>query len=134
VEFVASIPAQYKLRGRQLKHIQRRIAKDYLPEPLIRRGKQGFGFPLAYWFKNELRDLMAEIAVNSSLVKEGYFRSEAINSLLDEHVSGQLDHNYRLWLLLNLELWHRLFIGGWSLDELKAFLSEHIKEARSHKQ
>jgi hypothetical protein len=43
-------------------------------------------------------------------------------SLLDEHVSGQIDHNYRLWLLLNLELWQRSFIEGKSQDELKEYL------------
>jgi asparagine synthase (glutamine-hydrolysing) len=126
VEFVAKIPAELKLRGRHLKHIQRKVARDFLPEPLIQRSKQGFGFPLAYWFKNELHDLMVDISSNSHLVAEGIFRSEALAALLEEHVAGKMDHNYRLWLLLNLELWHRLFVDRWAKDELKTFLARYF--------
>jgi asparagine synthase (glutamine-hydrolysing) len=123
-EFAARLPVELKLHGRSLKYIQRRVAAEFLPEPLLRRRKQGFGFPLAYWFRNELRDLTSSILLNSSLVDEGYFQPAAIKTLLDEHVSGRMDHNYRLWLLLNLELWHRMFIGGSSLDELSALLQK----------
>jgi hypothetical protein len=42
-------------------------------------------------------------------------------------VSGRMDHNYRLWLLLNLELWHRLFVGGQTQDELRGLLEEPLK-------
>jgi asparagine synthase (glutamine-hydrolysing) len=121
-EFVAAIPAQYKLRGRTLKFIQRQVARAYLPELLVHRPKQGFSFPLAYWFRHELRKLTAEVFRSSNLVAEGFFREEAMMGLLDEHTSGRIDHNYRLWLLLNLELWHRLFIEGRSQDKLSEFL------------
>jgi asparagine synthase (glutamine-hydrolysing) len=131
VEFVATIPAELKLRRRRLKHIQREVAKEFLPEPLLNRPKQGFSFPLAYWFQNELRGLMSEIAANSDLVTQGLFRSDAISTLLDEHVSGQLDHNYRLWLILNLELWYRLFVDQCSRDDLQAFLSEYVRAGKS---
>jgi asparagine synthase (glutamine-hydrolysing) len=119
VEFVASIPAELKLRGRRLKYIQRRIARNYLPEPLLHRRKQGFGFPLAYWFRNELRRVAADMFNDSQLAEGGYFRKETLLGLLDEHASGRMDHNYRLWLLFNLELWHRQFIGGESIHEVR---------------
>jgi asparagine synthase (glutamine-hydrolysing) len=121
-EFVAAIPPRYKLNGRRLKHIQRQVARDFLPEALVNRPKQGFSFPLAYWFRHEFRGLMTNVLRNSNMVAGGYFKPEAVMSLLDEHVSGQIDHNYRLWLLLNLELWQRSFIEGKSQDELKEYL------------
>ncbi|MGA7671556.1 MAG: asparagine synthase (glutamine-hydrolyzing) [Nitrolancea sp.] len=122
VEFAAHIPADLKLHGRRLKHIQREVARDYLPERLLSRGKQGFSFPLAHWFSHELRDLTTNLLRHSNLVSEGYFRPEAVQVLLDEHISGRVDHNYRLWLLLNLELWHRMFVAGESKDELGELL------------
>lgn len=121
-EFVARIPAELKLKGRRLKHIQREVARKYLPDTLINRPKKGFGFPLAYWFKNELRELTTTMFQHSNLVAEGYFQQEAMTTLLNEHIGGQVDHNYRLWLLLNLELWHRLYIEGKSGEDLKALL------------
>jgi asparagine synthase (glutamine-hydrolysing) len=30
--------------------------------------------------------------------------------MIDQHVSGQFDHAYRLWNLICLEHWHRTFI------------------------
>jgi asparagine synthase (glutamine-hydrolysing) len=42
--------------------------------------------------------------------------------LLDEHLSGRVDHNFRLWILLNLEIWHRLCVEGQSRDELRVFI------------
>ena len=51
-------------------------------------------------------------------------------ALLDEHVSGKIDHNYRLWLLLNLELWHQLFLDGRSEEDLKDHLQKGVLAAR----
>ena len=34
------------------------------------------------------------------------------NSLWREHRSNRHDHHVRLWMLLNLELWHQLYIDG----------------------
>lgn len=131
-EFVATIPAKYKLNGRRLKHIQRELARDLLPAPLIERPKQGFSFPLAYWFRNELRPLLANTFQNSMLVEAGYFRVQAMQDLLQEHVSGKIDHNYRLWLLLNLELWYRSFIAGHSHDQLASFLAQFASLTTDH--
>ena len=117
--FVATIPASFKLHGRTLKHIQREVAREFLPDALIRRPKQGFAFPLAYWFKEQLHPLASHLFRASRLADEGYFQREAMLGLLDEHVSGQVDHNYRLWLLLTLELWYRLYMDGSSIEELK---------------
>ena len=121
-EFVALLPSRLKLNGRRLKYIQREVARDFLPETLVKRPKQGFSFPLAYWFRNELRALLSNTFRESMLVEAGYFRQEAMYSLLDEHVSGQIDHNYRLWLLLNLELWYRTFVENHSRDQVQEFL------------
>jgi hypothetical protein len=38
--------------------------------------------------------------------------------LLTEHRAGHADHNYRLWFLLNLEVWWRLYIDGSTRDAL----------------
>jgi asparagine synthase (glutamine-hydrolysing) len=126
-EFSARIPADLKLHGRRLKHIARKVGEEFLPEPLLNRGKQGFAFPLAHWFSNELRPLTTRLFDDSQLAASGYFRPAALRGLLNEHVSGRMDHNYRLWLLLNLELWHRLFVGGQTQDELRGLLEEPLK-------
>jgi len=118
-EFAASIPANLKLKRSHLKYIQRQVAKEFLPQTIIKRSKIGFGFPLAHWFKNKLYNLTLNMFNNSNLVEEGYFKKEEMNNILDEHRRGKIDHNYRIWMLLNLEIWHRMFIEGKSVDNLK---------------
>ncbi|MGH8166191.1 MAG: asparagine synthetase B family protein, partial [Woeseiaceae bacterium] len=46
VEFCARLPASYKIRGRQLRYLQRKLAARYLPAPLLRKSKQGFSSAL----------------------------------------------------------------------------------------
>jgi hypothetical protein len=60
------------------------------------------------------------------MVQAGYFRQSAMQAMLDEHAVGKTDHNYRLWLLLNMELWYRQFISGISPQDLEYYLLEKI--------
>lgn len=125
-EFVATMPPRYKLKGRHLKHALREVSRRYLPDVLVERPKRGFSFPLAYWFKGELRELTARLFHDSRLAQAGYFRADAMRAMLDEHASGAVDHNYRLWLLLNMELWYRQFVEGTPRDYLRATLTNAL--------
>ena len=63
--------------------------------------------------------LYAHYLRNSVLAEVGYFHKEAIDSIVEEHVSGKVDHGQRLWLLTNVELWYRLYLGGSTIEELE---------------
>jgi asparagine synthase (glutamine-hydrolysing) len=117
-EFVGVIPAGMKVAGRRLKHMLKRAAEDLLPAPLLARRKQGFSFPLAYWIKGPLGGLLERFLETSRLADAGYFRKPYMLELLAEHRAGHADHNYRLWFLLNLEVWWRLYIDGSTRDAL----------------
>jgi asparagine synthase (glutamine-hydrolysing) len=112
VEFVAKCPAKYKLRGRTLKYIQRRVAERYLPERIVRRPKQGFMFPIAFWMTGELAHPIDRLFGESCLVADGYLRGSALRRLVDEHRAHRVDHHVRIWLLLNLEVWYRMYVRG----------------------
>jgi asparagine synthase (glutamine-hydrolysing) len=109
IEFMAKVPWEMKLKGKTLKYLARELAKEYLPEPLLTRDKQGFGFPLPRWLRKELAPMTREFFSASRLAQEGYFRGEVMRDLLEEHISGKADHHARIWTLLNLEIWFRLF-------------------------
>jgi asparagine synthase (glutamine-hydrolysing) len=120
VEFAASLPAHMKLKGRKLKYLLRRVAKRYLPPEIVRRPKQGFGFPVGLWMQRDLKALVEERLGNSRLVAAGVFRPEPIARIMREHMEGRVDHSYRLWLLLNLEIWHEVYIEGRSVEAVTA--------------
>ncbi|HEX2228882.1 MAG TPA: asparagine synthase (glutamine-hydrolyzing) [Candidatus Binatia bacterium] len=129
VEFAAAISPGLKIRGGRLKYIFKRVAKDFLPATLLSRPKQGFSFPLAYWMRGELGGLIEGLLLGSRLAEEGYFRRDYMLELLQQHRAGLVDHNYRLWILLNLELWWRMYLDGMSVDSL-----EQLMHLRLHRQ
>jgi asparagine synthase (glutamine-hydrolysing) len=110
VEFMASFPSQIKVQNGQPKYLLRKLAMDYLPDSVVQRQKQGFMFPIANWLRTELFPFMQASLMNSHFVKEGIFRREVIQQLLQEHRSNRFDHHVRLWMLLSLEIWHQLYI------------------------
>jgi len=124
VEFLAKVPARIKVQNNQPKFLMRRLAADYLPAPILNREKQGFMLPIAYWFRTDLFPLVSQTLENSHFVKEGWFKREVIQNLLTEHRSNRHDHHVRLWLLLNLELWHQLYIEGIEQEAISERLQE----------
>jgi asparagine synthase (glutamine-hydrolysing) len=112
VEFCARIPAGYKLRGRETKYIFKQALKDILPADILSRRKQGFIPPLGGWLRRELRSLVEEsLLVEDSFVSR-LLSPAVVHRIVREHLDGQKDHQRRLYTLLNLELWERLFIRG----------------------
>jgi asparagine synthase (glutamine-hydrolysing) len=124
VEFLAKVPAKIKVQNNQPKYLMRKLAADYLPAPILQREKQGFMLPIAYWFRTDLFPLVSQTLEHSFFVKEGWFRKEHIQQLLDEHRNNRYDHHVRLWMLLNLELWHQLYIEGVGQGTLTEKLQE----------
>jgi asparagine synthase (glutamine-hydrolysing) len=110
VEFLAAFPNSLKIRGRKLKYVLRKIAREYLPEEIIRRSKQGFMFPVAFWFRDELYSFLKSFLLNSYFVKEGLFKQDTVLRLIEDHRNSRVDNHVRLWMLLNLELWYRIYI------------------------
>jgi asparagine synthase (glutamine-hydrolysing) len=118
VEFLAKVPAKIKVQNHQPKFLMRKLAANYLPAPILQREKQGFMLPIAYWFRTDLFPLVSGMLENSFFVREGWFKRESIQDLLQEHRSNRYDHHVRLWMLLNLVLWHQLYIEGVKQDSL----------------
>ena len=131
VEYAASIPANLKLRGHNLKYILKKVAGRYLPDELINRRKQGFGFPLAIWMRTDLRDFLTLLFSQSRFVEIGVFDRDYIFKILDEHLSGKVDHNFRLWILINLEFWYRIYFDGESLESLNEFTDSLMASSRA---
>ena len=106
----ATIPAGLKLRGRQGKYILKKAFEPLPPKEVLYRKKMGFGVPINRWLRSELKQAAYDILLDSRSTGRGYFKPAAVEHLLDEHVALRADHSYRLWALLWLELWHRMFV------------------------
>jgi asparagine synthase (glutamine-hydrolysing) len=107
IEFCASLPSSLKLRGRTSKWLLRSLMRDRLPSDILTRPKMGFGVPVGEWLRGELRPLMEDTLFSSRALQRGYFRPEAVRSLVDEHLTRRADRTSHIWALLMLELWQR---------------------------
>ena len=118
-EFAAHLPSTFKVRGRSLRYIQRKLAARYLPPEILSRSKQGFSSALPYILKDEYREFHARYLQDSELVRAGILARAPIQTLLQEHASGRIDHGNRLWLLINSEIWYRMMILGQSREDFR---------------
>jgi asparagine synthase (glutamine-hydrolysing) len=109
-EFAASLPPNYKLRGRKTKYILKRAIDGSLPSFVTRRGKKGFGVPVAEWLKEKLRPLARDLLSPERVRRAGVFNPEYVTKLQDEHERGVANHRKLLWTLLMFELWHESFV------------------------
>jgi len=110
MEFVAGIPSHFKLKGSISKFILKKTFSDFLPEAVLKRKKMGFGVPISRWIKNELRDYVYEVLLDRKTLNRGYFKKEGIERLLEEHIASRYDHSAKIWALLFLEIWFRIFM------------------------
>jgi len=67
----------------------------------------GFGVPLDYWFRNELKPLTHDLLLSADTKSRRFFREDAVKSLVEQHEKKQFDHSARLWALVMLEMWLR---------------------------
>ena len=127
-EFAMRIPAGLKLRKGRIKYVTRQLAARYLPDSIVNRPKKGFGFPLALWLRGPLRGLMQRVIRESRFVQAGLFRADALQRMHDEHTAGRVDHNYRLWMIFNLEIFWRHYLGGESVHDLEQWVGDARRE------
>jgi asparagine synthase (glutamine-hydrolysing) len=110
MEWAMSIPDTIKMAGGVTKALFKKAMEPYLPHELLYRPKMGFGCPVDHWFRAELKDMAYDVLLSSSAGTRNIFRRDYVEKLLTEHVSGQHNHQARLWALLMLELWFRMWI------------------------
>jgi asparagine synthase (glutamine-hydrolysing) len=107
MEFAAKLPAPLKLARGRGKVLLVSALRGLLPDSVLHRNKMGFGVPLARWFREELRDLPRDLLLDHSSRVTDYVSPSAIEQMIREHTTGDADHSLRLWVLLQLEHWHR---------------------------
>ncbi len=110
VELAASIPGNEKLQGKNSKVILKEAMKEYLPEEILYRGKEGFSIPIKNWIKEELKPMMLELLNTERIKAEGFFDHNFVERLISEHLSGKENHSHRLWALMMFEKWYDLYM------------------------
>jgi asparagine synthase (glutamine-hydrolysing) len=112
VEHIVRLPSRFKLRGLTTKAVLREAVKDIVPKEILTRGKMGFPVPMGKWLRGPFWPVVEEFVLGTRSLGRGLFDRDAVERLAAEHRSGAREHGDRLWLLVNLELWQRIFVDG----------------------
>ncbi len=105
-EFAWSLPLEFKRNAQGNKHLLKRVLRRYLPDPMVDRGKRGFGAPVSAWLKGYLRDWAAELLDPARLREEGHFDADAVGALWQQFLDGERKWHTHLWNVLMFQAWH----------------------------
>jgi asparagine synthase (glutamine-hydrolysing) len=124
VETAATIPAAFKQPNGQLKGVLKSALRGVLPDAVIDRRKRGFGAPVGAWFKRELAPLRSTLLSREALANRGLLDPAAVEALCADHDANREDYTDLILVLMNLEIWSRLFLDGRSHEDVAAELAE----------
>jgi asparagine synthase (glutamine-hydrolysing) len=108
-EYVSALPDALRVRGFSTKWILRQAGRQLIPKSIRKRPKVGFRVPVNEWFRGDMREFLLEHLATSSSLTRGYYNAAELDRILDEHLQGRQNHEKLLWMLLNLEIWHRTY-------------------------
>ena len=110
MEAAEALPARFRIRGFTRKYIHKKVVKKWLPEEVIQRKKKGFETPMNGWLRSELSGYVRETLLSPSSGCLAFFRKEAIDRMVTDHMRGRFDYQRQLYALLVFEIWHEQFI------------------------
>ncbi|HYP67138.1 MAG TPA: asparagine synthase (glutamine-hydrolyzing) [Thiobacillaceae bacterium] len=110
IEFGLALPAEWKIHRRTGKVFLRSWAERRLPKEHLWSRKKGFTVPVRDWMRGPLMDVLEQRLPANPAVRAWF--SPAGLRILFERQRKTGAHADALWLLLQLALWHRLFVEG----------------------
>jgi len=122
VELADRIPSEYKIGKKGLnvmkqgktyegKKILRTAMKNYIPEFVLRQPKWGWFSPAAKWIRGPLLPLMKEVlSPDYNKGTRDMFDFEALQKMLDDHVTKKEYNLNTLWSILTFQMWYRQFM------------------------
>ena len=103
IEFVFSLPGDWKIKNGNKKDLLKESLKDLLPNEILNRNKRGFNVPINHWFSSDLYEYASKKLLSKESKK--FFNLNAVNKYLLEHKSNKKDNSTQIWLLLVFILW-----------------------------
>ena len=93
------------------KTILKKMLAGRLPAEWFERPKQGFGMPVAEWFRGELRDVLLRATSRERTQQRGLLNAPALQTVVRAHLSGRRNFARKLYAVVAFELWAERFFG-----------------------
>lgn len=108
MEFSASLPSDFKVRGTTTKYIAKRALRRRVPREILQRKKAGFPVPYESWLRKDLRSWTRDLLLSQRAMERGYFDRRGVENLLSENENTGR-YSKEVFCLAVVELWHRIF-------------------------
>lgn len=113
VNYVFSLPSEYKIQKGKKKMLLQDAFRSYLPEELYHRPKHGFEVPLLKWFRGELWELIDKKYLEKDfIIAQGLFSLNEIEVLKKSlHSNDPKDSVANVWALIVFQHWWLKYMG-----------------------
>jgi asparagine synthase (glutamine-hydrolysing) len=141
IEFCASLPADYKLKGLNEKYLLKKLLANRIPEKILKRPKQAYRAPIkSVFLGKEVPEYISEMLSESYTNKAGIFNYKSIASvisrMLKTGIISEID-NMILTSVISTHLINYQFIENRNEEFQNGVLTNHKvvnEEYANHKQ
>ena len=108
LDFSLKLPPEYKLKGMQLRWFFKEALRDFLPQEIITKKKQGFGLPFGHWvLKHQGLSKLARESLDV-LTEKNILRKDFVDELFTTHLPAFPGYYGEM-------VWISMMLGQWLL-------------------
>ena len=111
VEFMARTPTDLRVKGFDLRYLQKQYLRNKIPSYVLGRAKKGFGAPFGGWIREDLNEMMQDYLSPDRIGRQGLFDSAVISSALADHLARREDRSDYLLANLSFQIWHDAYLN-----------------------
>ncbi len=112
VEFVESLPPEFKMRNLQGKYLHKKAALKWLDPHIVYQKKKGFSNPVDLWLRGRMREFVNSCLLSERSAVSRYFNKTFIKEMVRRHEANEQNYLRHIYLLISFELWHQKFIAS----------------------
>jgi len=105
IDFIESLPIEYKINKKERKYIHKKFAESVLPKEIIYRKKKGFKSPTNKWFQGEKGLMYKNRLIMSNTYFSEIFDIKKVEKIFNMHMSGQRNLEKQLFTLISIYYW-----------------------------
>ncbi|MEO9146703.1 MAG: asparagine synthase (glutamine-hydrolyzing) [Ginsengibacter sp.] len=99
------IPWDLKFHKTGQKYILKKAMTPYLPKNILNHPKQGFGVPLEFWFKDDLKQYVNDTLLSANPFISSFLDKNYIKKIILKNQNKQNDFSSKIWSLIFFEEW-----------------------------
>jgi len=131
LEFAASLPDEFKLKGMNEKFLLKELMKNSIPKSVINRHKQAYRAPILEAFiGSKVPDYVSDMLSADSILACGVFNSESVNNLINKIKTAQVPSevdNMAIVGVLSTQILFNQFVKEFKPLKTQQILKGHVR-------